>query len=194
MAKLVILAGGNTENRMVVDGTRGLVTINKNNADDENPFGSIAIQGTFVKSVGGNVRIKTPIAYLRGDVNKLKVLIEACDLRAGDDFSAKVEESWTIVARETDKPQWENQPYLENPQTHQAILNSDGNKIYNRHELVPEFVGDERNPEAVDQTFPRLQSMQSPTIPTVEQVEEEVFTEAMEEEPASVEDEDTSAE
>jgi len=188
MSKLTILSAQDSDRRKVVDGTRGLVTVStKPVAEGEKPFGSVAIQGIFVTS-NGNVR--TPIAYLRADIDKLKALIGAYDLKAGDEFSSKMGEEFTIVAVEQSEPHWKDQQPLSNPRIegNPVIRDVEGNPIYLKHELVPKFIGDQPNPKAVDTRLERLGTISVPSSAPMPTADEDVFAVTPDEETvASVE-------
>lgn len=108
---------------------KGLIGVNPNKPE----YGSIQLK-TQSFSFGGFAAPSKIVHFLAGTVEDLKSIITEYNLKAGDDFSMKVQPSRLIV-KESTTPFYEGQKCKINPTTGEEVT-SNGNPVYRETRLV----------------------------------------------------------
>lgn len=114
----------------------GLIRVNPNKPE----FGSLMLISTSLKLSNSFANVRPKVGFIVGRVTELEGMINEYNLKAGDDFSAKVGEPHKIVTLEKVESEIpENQGYRPkiNPTTGEH-LTKDGEPIYWKTEVVAE--------------------------------------------------------
>lgn len=108
----------------------GIIGINPSKPE----YGSIQLATTVFDTSSGFLSKKRTVHFLSGNVEELKELVAAFDIKAGDDYSKKVMPS-RIIVRESTTPYYEGQAPKINPSTDEVIT-SGGKDVYRETALV----------------------------------------------------------
>ena len=109
----------------------GVIGVNPNKPE----FGSVQMATqSFSRSASGFMSQTKVVYFLSGSVKDLEALVEAFDLKVGDDYSAKVEPS-RIIIKESTEPFYSGQQCKINPSTGEEVT-SGGEVVYRETALV----------------------------------------------------------
>ena len=116
----------------------GVIAVNPN----KEGFGSIMVeQKNHTIGLDGFCNVGRNVAFIAGELDNLKELVENTGITVGCDLSEVLGEPQKLVVMEQSTPWYEGQSPKINPKTNEVLADNDGQPIYRKVAVVAESAG-----------------------------------------------------